>query len=181
MRAVADRASAPANNPTQDRLNCIKNLANAGSVQNAVGLGNAKGVSGWLASAFLATNVASAMDIIQSTPVLGSVFGGGASISGLANGTGQAFGSNVAVAGGKAAASQVPNVVAVNVNVATVSVSTAATTLTVQATTATASVYPWGSPARGTINTISGAFDGKLYFDIGIAVLAEYTCLEDGN
>ena len=162
-----------ANNTTQNRLNCVKNLANAGSVQNAVGLGNAKGTTGWLAGAFLGNNVSSALDLMQAA--------WGGSAGGVANGTGQAFGSNVAVAGGRAAASQVPNVVSVNVNMAAVSVSTATTTLTVQATTATARVYPWGSLARGAINTISGAFDGKLYFDIGIAVLADYVCLKDGN
>ena len=78
-------------------------------------------------------------------------------------------------------ASQVPNVVAVNADVAVVSIATATTTVTVKTATATAQVYPWGSLARGAINTISGAFDGKLYFDIGIAVLADYVCLKDGN
>ena len=83
-----------ANNATQNRINCVKNLANAGSLQNAVGLGNAKGVKGWLAGAH------------PEHAVLGSVFGGGGSISGVTNGTGQALGSNAAVAGGKAVASR---------------------------------------------------------------------------
>jgi len=158
---------------TQNRLNCVKSLANAGSVQNAVGLGNATGVGGWLAGAFLGNNVSSALDILQAV--------GGGSLGGVANGTGQAFGSNVAVAGGRAAARQVPNLVAVNANVAVVSVSTATTTVTLKTATATAQVVPVGSVARSTINTISGAFDGKLYFDIGIGLLADYVCLKDKN
>jgi hypothetical protein len=62
------------------------------AIQYAVGLGNTKGVTGWLTGAFLGNNVASALDLMQTA------WGGS---SGVANGMGQAFGSNVAVAGGK--------------------------------------------------------------------------------
>ena len=115
-----------------------------------------KGIGGWLAGAFLGNNVSSALDLMQAA------WGGNA--GGAANGAGQAFGSNAAVAGGKAVANQVPNIVSVNVNTAAVSVSTATTTLTIRATTATASVYPWGSLARGAINTISGALRWQAIF-----------------
>jgi hypothetical protein len=158
-----------ANNATQNRINCVKNLANAGSLQNAVGLGNAKGVKGWLAGAH--PEHASAWERFW-----GRGIDFGRDERNRAGSRKQCCGCRW-----KSGGEQVPNVVSVNVNVATVSVSTATTTLTVQATTATARVYPGGSPTRGAVNTISGAFDGKLYLDIGVAVVVDYICLKDKN
>jgi hypothetical protein len=158
---------------TNNRLLCIKNLANAGSLQNAVGLGNATGAKGWLAGAFLGNNVSSALDLMQSL--------WNSDPSGAANGAGQAFGSNVAVAGGQVVANQVPNIVSVNINVAKVSVSTATATLSLKTTTATVQVSFYGSMARTATNTISGVFDFKLYADIGVALIADYLCIKDGN